>query len=197
MSIKNIELRENESKPVENGMHQEIDKAMKHFDAELIKIRTGRAHPTLVEDIRVAAYGGEEMPLKGLAAIAAPEARMITIQPWDDSIIPLIEKAIKDSDLGIVPANDGKFIRITLPEMSSSRRDELSKLLGKKLEEARIAIRNIRKEFNNLIRDGKKDKTISTDFFNRLEDVVQKITNESIKRVEALAEKKEKDITTV
>jgi len=197
MSIKNIELKENETKQVENGMHQEVDKAMKHFDAELIKIRTGRAHPTLVEDIRVAAYGGEEMPLKGLAAIAAPEARMITIQPWDESIIPLIEKAIIDSDLGVVPANDGKFIRITLPEMSSARRDDLIKLLGKKVEDARVAIRNIRKEFNNLIRDGKKDKVISTDFFNRLEDVIQKITNESIKHVESLADKKEKDITTV
>ena len=197
MSIKNIELRENESKPVEMAMNQEIEKAVKHFDAELIKIRTGRANPALVEDIRISVYGGDPMPLKGLAAIAAPEARLITIQPWDDSIISDIEKAIKDSDLGVTPANDGKFIRITLPEMSSSRRDELAKVLGKKLEEARIAIRNIRKEFNNLIRDGKKDKTISTDFFNRLEGNIQKITNESIKRVETLAGKKEKDLTTV
>jgi len=137
------------------------------------------------------------MPLKGLAAIAAPEARMLTIQPWDESIIPYIEKAIKDSDLGVTPATDGKFIRITLPEMSTTRRDELSKILGKKLEEARVAIRNIRKDFNNLIRDGKKDKIISDDFSNRLEDIVQKITNESIKRAEALSGKKEKDITTV
>ncbi len=197
MSIKNIELRENESKPVETAMNQEIEKAVKHFDTELIKIRTGRANPGLVEDIRVSVYGGDPMPLKGLAAIAAPEARLITIQPWDDSIIPEIEKAIKDSDLGITPANDGKFIRITLPEMSSSRRDELTKLLGKKTEEARIAIRNVRKEFNNLIRDGKKDKAISTDFFNRLEGTIQKITNESIKRVETIADKKEKDLTTV
>ena len=197
MSIKNIELRENESKPVEMAMNQEIEKAVKHFDAELIKIRTGRANPALVEDIRVSVYGGDPMPLKGLAAIAAPEARLITIQPWDDSIIPDIEKAIKDSDLGVTPANDGKFIRITLPEMSSSRRDELTKVLGKKLEEARIAIRNVRKEFNNLIRDGKKNKAISTDFFNRLEGTIQKITNESIKRVETMAGKKEKDVTTV
>jgi len=197
MNIKNIELKENESKPVEMAMNQEIEKAIKHFDAELIKIRTGRANPALVEDIVVSVYGGDPVPLKGLAAIAAPEARLITIQPWDDSIIPEIEKAIKDSDLGVVPANDGKFIRITLPEMSSSRREELARILSKKLEDARIAIRNIRKDFNNLIRDGKKDKTISNDFFNRLEDVIQKITNESIKHAEALAQKKEKEITTI
>lgn len=197
MSIKNIELKENDSKSVETGMNQEIEKAVKHFDAELIKIRTGRANPALVEDIRISVYGGDAMPLKGLAAIAAPESRLITIQPWDESIIPDIEKAIKESDLGVSPVNDGKFIRINLPEMSSSRRDELSKILNKKLEEARIAIRNIRKDFNNLIRDGKKNKAISENFFNRLEDLIQKVTDNSIKRIEALAEKKEKDITTV
>lgn len=197
MSIKNITLEENNIKPVETGMNQEIDKVVKHFEGELIKIRTGRAHPTLVEDLRVTAYGGEAMPLKALAAIAAPEARLITIQPWDESIIPFIEKAIKESDLGVTPNVDGKLIRIVLPEMSSSRRDELTKVLNKKLEEARVTIRNVRKDFNNLIRDGKKDKVISDDFFNRLEDVIQKVTNDSIKRVEALAEKKEKEITTV
>jgi len=197
MSIKNIEFRENESKPVEMAMNQEIEKAIKHFDAELIKIRTGRANPTLVEDIKISVYGGDPMPLKGLAAIAAPEARLITIQPWDESIIPEIEKAINNSDLGVNPANDGKFIRITLPEMSSTRRDELAKVLGKKLEEARIAIRNVRKDFNNLIRDAKKDKSISENFFNRLESVIQKATDENIKRVEVMAKKKDKEITTI
>lgn len=197
MSIKNIELKENDTKTIETAMYQEIDKAVKHFDAELIKIRTGRAHPTLVEDIRVSVYGGDPMPLKALAAIAAPEARLITIQPWDDTIIPHIEKAVKESDLGVTPANDGKFIRINLPEMSSTRRDELVKILGKKTEDARIAIRNIRKDFNNLIRDGKKDKVISNDFFNRLETVIQKVTDDSIKQIEALGAKKEKEIATV
>ena len=137
------------------------------------------------------------MPLKALAAIAAPEARLITIQPWDDTIIPHIEKAVKESDLGVTPANDGKFIRINLPEMSSTRRDELVKILGKKTEDARIAIRNIRKDFNNLIRDGKKDKVISNDFFNRLETVIQKVTDDSIKQIEVLGAKKEKEIATV
>lgn len=197
MNPKSIVLKENDSKSLETAMNQEIEKAVKHFDGELIKIRTGRAHPTLVEDIRVSVYGGEPMPLKGLAAIAAPEARLITIQPWDESIIAHIEKAIKDSDLGVTPANDGKFIRITLPEMSSSRRDELIKVLSKKTEDARIAIRNIRKDFNNLIRDGKKDKVISDDFFKRLEETIQKVTDNSIKHLESLAAKKEKDIATV
>lgn len=197
MNPKSIVLKENDSKSLEVAMNQEIDKAVKHFDGELIKIRTGRAHPTLVEDIRVSVYGGEPMVLKGLAAIAAPEARLITIQPWDESIIPHIEKAIKDSDLGITPATDGKFIRINLPEMSSSRREELIKVLSKKTEEARVAVRNIRKDFNNLIRDGKKDKVISDDFFKRLEELIQKVTDNSIKHLESLAAKKEKEIATV
>lgn len=197
MNPKSIVLKENDSKAVETAMNQEIEKAVKHFDGELIKIRTGRAHPTLVEDIRVSVYGGDPMALKGLAAIAAPEARLITIQPWDESIIPYIEKAIKESDLGVTPAADGKFIRINLPEMSSSRREELIKILSKKTEEARVAVRNIRKDFNNLIRDGKKDKVISDDFFKRLEELIQKVTDNSIKHLESLAAKKEKEIATV
>jgi ribosome recycling factor len=192
-----LTLVENDSKSFEKAMQDEMNKAIKHFEGELIKIRTGRAHTSLIEDIPVSCYGAAAMPLKNLASLAAPEARLLTIQPWDAGIIPDIERAIRTSDLGVSPINDGLIIRIQLPEMSASRREELAKILAKKLEESRISIRNIRKDFNNIIRDAKKDKIISENFFNRLSDILEKITAANIDKVEKLAQKKEQDIKTV
>lgn len=192
-----LTLVENDSKSFEKAMQDEMSKAMKHFEGELIKIRTGRAHTSLIEDIPVSCYGAAPMPLKNLASLAAPESRLITIQPWDAGIIADIERAIRTSELGVSPLNDGALIRIQLPEMSSTRREELSKILGKKLEESRVAIRNIRKDFNNIIRDAKKDKLISENFFNRLSDLLEKITGNFIDKAEQLAHKKEQDIRTV
>ena len=104
----------------------------------------------MVEDLMIECYDGPAMAFKNVAAISAPDARFIVIQPWDIATIPAIERAIKTSDIGIIPHVDGKLIRLALPEMSSARRDELAKILGKRLEECRVAIRNIRKDFNNL-----------------------------------------------
>ncbi len=190
-------LIENDSKSFEKAMHEEMTKAIKHFESELLKIRTGRAHTSLIEDIQVAAYGNPAAPLKTMAALAAPEPRLLTIQPWDIAIIPDIERAIRASELGVTPVNDGVLIRIQLPEMSTNRREELAKILGKKLEEARISIRNIRKDFHTLIRDGKKDKIISENFFSRLLDVLEKIVSQYIEKAEQLAHKKEQDVRTV
>ena len=190
-------LVENDSKSFEKAMQDEMSKAIKQFEGELVKIRTGRAHTSLVEDIQVTCYGAAPMPLKNLASITAPESRLITIQPWDAGIIADIERAIRTSELGVSPINDGALIRIQLPEMSSTRREELTKILGKKLEESRIAIRNVRKDFNNIIRDAKKDKLISENFFSRLSDLLEKITGNFIDKVEQLAHKKEQDIRTV
>jgi ribosome recycling factor len=178
-------------------MEAEMDKSIKHLDRELVKIRTGRAHTALVEDLPVSIYGQAPVALKSLAALAAPDARMITIQPWDSNVIGEIERAISESDIGITPANDGNLIRLRLPEMSSSRRDELVKILGKKAEEAKVAIRNVRKDFQNLIRDAKKDKVISENFFNRLNDVLQKVTDTFVDKAEQLRLKKEKEILSV
>jgi len=198
MNIKSIVLSEGNSKALDQYMKTEIEKIRNFFNLEIEKLRTGRAHPSIVEDIRVMAYGGEEMPLKSLAAITTPEARVISIQPWDEGTAPAIEKALREHEsLGATPVNDGKVIRITLPEMSSSRRSDLTKLLNKKTEEMRISIRNIRKECNNCIRDHKKSKAISDDFCNRLETVVQKSTHDGIQQLEAVATKKEKEITTI
>ncbi len=192
-----IQLTENDVRGFQSPMEAEAEKAIKHFEGELIKIRTNRAHTSLVDGLDVAAYGQAPMPLKTLAVLTAPEARLITVQPWDTSIIPDIEKAIIASGIGINPRNDGKIIYLQLPEMSSERRDELVKILGKKLEECKVTIRNVRKEFHNLIRNAKKDRTISENFHNRLESVLQKITDNFVAKADSLAEKKKKDITTV
>lgn len=195
--MKDLILVENDTKGFEKAMEGEMSKPIKHFEGELIKIRTGRAHTSLVEDLPVVCYGQAPAPLKSYAVMSAPESRMIVIQPWDVSTIPDIEKAILNSELGIKPINDGKIVRIQLPEMSSSRRDELIKSLGKKTEECRVAIRNIRKDFHNLMRDSKKDKKISENFYNRLEDILQKVTDRFILKAEQLATKKEQEVKTV
>lgn len=189
-----IVIVENDIKSFQNPMEAEMNKPIKHLEGEIVKIRTGRAHTSLVEDLMVICYGQPAAPLKSYAAIAAPDSRLLTIQPWDASIIDDIEKAIKNSEIGITPLNDGKVIKLILPEMSTSRRDELIKVLHKKLEECKISVRNIRKDFNNLLRDAKKDKKISENFFNRLEDVLQKVTDKFIEKADQLSEKKEKEI---
>ena len=192
-----ITFIENDIKSLQKPMEEEMQKTIKHFERELIKIRTGRAHTTLIEDIPVSCYGQAPMALKNIASLTAPEPRLLTIQPWDISVIADIEKAITNSDLGITPRNDGKIIRLQLPEMSSNRREDLVKILGKKSEEAKVTIRNVRKDFNNLIRDAKKNKDISENFFNRLSEVLQKITDDFISRTEKMSKKKEQEITTI
>lgn len=192
-----IILVENDIKSFQKPMEAEMENPLKHFERELLKIRTGRAHTSMIEDIPVSVYGQDAMPLKGLGTVAAPDARLLTIQPWDVSIIPDIEKAIIAAGTGLSPVNDGKVIRLRLPEMSADRRDELIKMLHKKLEECRMAIRNVRKDFKNLITDAKKDKKISENFYHRLEDLLQEITDVYIGKAEGLAKKKEVELSTV
>jgi len=190
-------IKENDYKGFEQAMSVEIDKPLKHFERELLKIRTGRAHTSLIEDVMVVCYGGAPMPLKNVASISAPESRLLTVQPWDVAVINDIEKAIQLAELGLTPVNDGKIVRIQLPEMSGARREELVKVLGAKLEECKVSMRNVRKDFHNLIRDAEKAKTISKDFVSRLMDSLQKVTDLFIEKAENLSEKKEKDIRSV
>ena len=171
----------------------EMDKCVEHFKGELIKIRTGRAHTSMVEDLRVECYGSS-MRLKEVAAISAPEASLITIQPWDKSVIKEIEKTILGSDLGVTPANDGNLIRVQLPQISQGRREELCKVMGKKLEECRTAIRNVRKDFQNLIKASEKDRDISEDIAKKLLDTLQACTDKFIANAEQLAQKKEAEL---
>lgn len=187
---------EGNTKDFEVALKGEMDGPIKHFEKELSTIRTGRASAALVENIPVECYG-QVMTLKGLATISTPDARLIVIQPWDKSIINDIEKALQNSNIGVNPVNDGEVVRLQLPQMSSARRDELVKVLSKKSEDSRIGVRNIRKEYHNQIRDTEKKHGISEDFAKRLSDLLQKITDEFIGKIDSIQKKKEAEITHI
>lgn len=186
-------VAETTPKDFESALKVEMEKPLDHFKKELVKIRTGRASTSMIESIKVICYGSE-MPLSQIASLSAPEPRLLVIQPWDKSVIADIEKGLLESDLGVTPLNDGDIIRITLPQMSGSRREELSKILNKKLEECRIAIRNIRKDFQNAVRDLEKDKKFSIDYSKRLLATLQEFTDKYVANAEEMSAKKEKEI---
>lgn len=187
---------EGNSKDFENRLKTEMTNPIKHFEKELANIRTGRASAALVENIVVDSYG-QMMPIKNLATISVPDARLIVIQPWDKSVINEVEKGILASNTGLTPVNDGELIRVQLPQMSAARRDELAKELNKKAEEGRVGIRKIRQEYHNQLRDAEKKRGISEDFAHRLRDLLQKITDEFVAKIDTLQEKKTKDIIHV
>lgn len=191
-----IAFQEGDSKSFEKLLAGEMDKAVKHFEKDLATIRTGRASTALIENLRVECYG-QFMPLRELATLAAPEGRLLTIQPWDKSAISSIETAIQNSDLGLTPANDGSIIRLQLPQMSASRREELVKLLGKKTEEARVAVRNVRKEFHNELREAEKKRLISEDFAKRLSVLMQKVTDQFIEKIDQTSDKKAVEVNQI
>ena len=188
-----ITFQEGDSKSFDNLLKEHMEKPLKHYEKELASIRTGRASVTVLENIKVDVYG-QMMSLRELATLSAPDARLLTVQPWDKSILPDIEKAIALSDLGATPVNDGAIIRIQLPQMSASRRDELLKILGKKTEECRVGVRNVRKDFQNEVRDAEKKRLVSEDFGKKLSDVLQKTTDLFIEKTEQLHKKKETEI---
>lgn len=194
--MKAIVFSEGDPREFEQALREEMLSPIKHFEKELTSIRTGRATTLLLDPIKVDCYG-QKMSLKEVATLATPDARLITIQPWDKGNIAAIEKAIRESDLGINPINDGTVIRLQFPMISTERREELVKLLGKKTEEGKIGVRNVRKEFHNELRDTEKKKLISEDFAKRLNDLLQKITDEFIAKVDQLNAKKEKELTTI
>lgn len=190
-----LTLVEGQTKDLEKLTDTEMTKSIKHFEKEVVTIKTGRANTAMVEDLKVPCYDSV-MSLKELAILTAPDARLIVIQPWDKSIIGLIEAAISNSDLGVTPANDGNVIRIQLPQPNSARREELVKILHKKLEESKMAVRNSRKEFVNIIREHEHDKKISEDFSKRLMDILQKATDKYSAQLQQISDKKELEITT-
>lgn len=194
--MEEIAFQEGDSKSFETLVKKEMENPIKHFEKELLSIRTGRASTAMIENVKVESYG-QVMPLRDLATLAAPDARLLTIQPWDKSIIGDIEKALLISDLGASPVNDGTMIRIQLPQMSATRRDELVKLLGKKTEECKVNIRNIRKDFHNEVRDADKKHIISEDFAVKLSDLLQKITDSFIAKIDQLSEKKAYEVRQV
>jgi ribosome recycling factor len=168
-------------------------KTIAALTGELKRIRTGRASASVLDGIKVDYYG-TLTPLNQMATIAVPESRLLTIQPWDATVIKDIEKAILKSDLGLTPSNDGKLIRIAIPPLSEERRKELVKLVQKTGEEHKVAVRNIRRDANELIKGFKKDGDISEDDAFKAQDRIQKITDEYIERVDAICKTKEKEI---
>jgi ribosome recycling factor len=179
------------------SMYQETREGMqKSIDAlenDLKKIRTGRASLSILDDIRVDYYG-TLTPLNQMASLSTPEGRLITIQPWDVSVIKDVEKAILKSDLGLTPSNDGKVIRISIPPLTEERRKQLVKVIYKKTEEHKISIRNVRRDTNDLLKSLKKDGEISEDDAFKAQDQVQKITDEHIKLIDDVCKNKEKEI---
>lgn len=173
-----------------------MHKALDNLEQEYRRLRTGRASVSLVDGIRVEYYG-TPTPLSQLATLTVPEPRTIMIQPWDQSVIGEVEKAILKSELGLTPNNDGKIIRIGIPPLTQERRKELVKVIKKKAEEAKVAMRNIRRDANEMLKDLRKEKTISEDEQFKGQDETQKITDEFIKKVDAVYAAKEKEILEI
>ncbi|ADO83546.1 ribosome recycling factor [Ilyobacter polytropus] len=179
-----------------NDCREKMDKAIESTKHKFASIRAGRANVSMLDGIKVEQYGSE-MPLNQVANVSAPEARLLVIDPWDKSIIQKIEKTIMLSNLGLTPNNDGKVIRLQIPELTAERRKEYVKLAKTEAENGKIAIRNIRKDANNHLRRLEKDGDITQDELKSFEDDTQKITDNHIKLVDELLKKKEKEITTV
>jgi ribosome recycling factor len=183
-------------KEVYAQLKSRMDKAVEDFRANLAAARTGRASVHMIEPVRVPYYGSE-MPLNQVATVHAPESQLLTVQPYDPSIIGEIEKAIRSAGLGLNPQNDGKLIRIPIPPLTEERRRDMVKHLNKILEDHRTAVRNIRRDGNDAIKKSMKDKKITEDEERRALEEIQKLTDDEIKKMEELCKAKEKELMTV
>lgn len=183
-------------KDIMSDVEERMKKSIEHLGKDLAALRAGRANPAMVEKLSVDYYG-VNTPVNQLANITVPEARLLVIQPWDKSIIASIEKAIMRSDLGINPTNDGNVIRMNIPQLTEERRKDLVKVVKKRAEEARVAVRNLRREANDMLKAGEKDKLISEDEGKKGTDEVQKLTDRYIKNIDIVLAAKEKEIMEV
>ena len=172
-------------------------KAIEALKHDVASVRTGRAAPSLVENLQVEAYGGTVMPLIQLGAISAPEPRQIVIQPWDKSLIKAIEKAITASDLGLAPSNDGNLIRLNIPTLNEERRKDLVKQLHKKVEDGRVEIRTLRRHAHDELKSKEKSSGVTTDEVKRVETQLQKLTDRYILTADEIGQAKEKEILSV
>ncbi|WP_353683233.1 ribosome recycling factor [Thermodesulfovibrio sp. 3907-1M] len=176
--------------------NEKMNQALEVFKKDLSTFRTGRASLGILDNIKVDYYGSM-LPLNQVATLGIPEPRMITIQPWEQRMISEIERAIMKSDLGLTPINDGKIIKIVIPPLTEERRKQLVKVVRKRAEEARVAIRNIRRDIIEEIKKAEKEKKLSEDDSRRLQEEIQKITNSFIEKVDKALEQKEKEIMEV
>ncbi len=170
-----------------------MDKAVEAFRTEMAAVRTGRASVHMLDSVQLDYYG-TVMPLNQVAQVHAPEAQLITVQPFDPSTLGTIEKAIRSADLGLNPMNDGKIIRVPVPPLTEERRKDMVKHLHKVLEEHRTAVRNIRREGNEMIKKSMKDKKITEDEERRALDEMQRLTDDEIKKMEQMSGAKEKEV---
>jgi ribosome recycling factor len=184
------------SKEVIKMSEEKMNKAVEALKRELVTLRAGRANPAILDKIQVEYYGAIT-PLNQLASITVPEARLLVIQPFDKTIINDIDRAIQKSDLGLSPSNDGTVIRIMIPPLTEERRRDLVKLIKKYSEEAKVAIRNIRRDANDDLKKMQKDGELTEDDLRRSTDEVQKITDKEIVKVDEVAVAKEKEIMEV
>ncbi len=175
---------------------EKMEKAVEAVRGELLRIRTGRATPSLLDGVKVECYGST-VPLNQVASIGVPEPRTILIQPWDKSILEEAEKAILKSDLGLTPSNDGNVIRLSVPPLTEERRRDLVKLVKRLAEEGRVAIRNVRREANERVKEQEKEGRVSEDEGKRAQKKIQELTDSYIEKVDAVLEDKEEEIMEV
>ncbi|HEU0077669.1 MAG TPA: ribosome recycling factor [Longimicrobiaceae bacterium] len=179
-----------------NNARERMEKALETVRREFSGVRTGKASPALLDTVRVEAYGSM-LPVNQVGQVSAPEPRMLTVQPYDKSLIKAVERALRESDLGLNPSNDGNLIRIPLPALTEERRREYVKLLHRYAEEGRVAVRQARQHANDDIKKRQKDGELTEDEMRRSQDQVQKLTDEYVHKVDELLKKKEAEVLEV
>ena len=184
------------SQTILKQMKEKMEQAVQAFSKNLASVRAGRANPSLLDSVYVDYYGAST-PLNQLANVGAPEARLLSITPYDKTALADIERAIQIADLGLSPSNDGNMIRISIPPLTEERRKDLVKVVGKYAEESRVQIRNIRRDTNDSLKKTEKNGEITEDDLRGLQDDVQKSTDDHIKQIDQLAKNKEKEIMEV
>ncbi len=184
------------TKQILDQLNDRMSKTLNSFRTELTRVRTGRATPALLDGVKVDYYGSD-MPISNVATISCPEPRLIQILPWEGNMLPVIEKAILKADLGLVPQNDGKILRVPLPILTEERRKDLVKFVKKLTEECKVALRNERRDANEQVKKLEKDKELNMDDAKKAMDLVQKKTDEFVAEADKVLAAKEKEIMSV
>lgn len=181
---------------IQNDAKLRMAKSIENLEVNFAKIRTGRAHPSILDSVTVDYYGSQ-VPISQVANINVEDARTLTVQPWEQPMVAVVEKAIMMSDLGVNPVTNGSTMRIPMPPLTEERRRDLTKVARQETENARIAVRNVRRDANGDVKDLLKDKEITEDDARRSEDQIQKLTDEAVKKIDALLSEKEEALMEV
>lgn len=179
-----------------NSSKKRMDRSLAAFQAELAKVRTGRAHPSILDHVKVNCYD-QEMPINQVASVNVEDARTLTITPWDKSLLPVIEKSLTTAELGLNPSTSGGVIRVFMPQLNEERRNELVRVVRAEAEGARVSVRNIRRDANNDVKEMLKDKVITEDDERRAQAQIQKLTDSMIEEIDRLLAAKEQELMTI